>query len=153
MKIPYLPGKAKIPQTALGGGTVRYRPIMAVGISGPSGNWILDGLLDTGSDDTIFPEWVAAVIGLDMHQAIDQEIHLAGRGKPLRCRYWSTKLRLTDGLQETYEWNATVGFVAIPLKCPLLGQAGFLQYFDVTFQGADHGAILTPNWSFSGKRI
>jgi hypothetical protein len=84
-------------------------------------------------------------------QATGQDIILAGRGKPLRCRYLSAKLRVTDGIQETYAWDAVVGFVAIPLKCPLLGQAGFL-HFDVTFQGADHTAILTANWSFSGQR-
>jgi hypothetical protein len=124
---------------------------MAVRISGPGGTWIMDGLLDPGSDDTVFPGWVAPMIGLDLNQATGQDIILAGRGKPLRCRYLSAKLRVTDGIQETYAWDAVVGFVAIPLKCPLLGQAGFL-HFDVTFQGADHTAILTANWSFSGQR-
>ena len=153
MKIAYLAGKAKTPQPSLGGGLVRYRPIMAVRIGGPAGNWILDGLLDPGSDDTIFPEWVAPMIGADLNLAVDHHLHLAGRTHPLRCRYLSTILRITDGNQETYEWDAIVGFVAIPLKCPLLGQAGFLQYFDVVFRGADHHADLSPNASFAGKRI
>ena len=55
MKLAYLSGKAKKPQPSLGGALIRQRPIIAVGISGPAGSWILDGLLDTGSDDTIFP--------------------------------------------------------------------------------------------------
>jgi hypothetical protein len=77
---------------------------------------------------------------------------LAGRGKPIRCRYASVKLRITDGALETYEWDAILGFVAVPMKCPLLGNAGFLQFFDTALQGADHIANLTPNRSFSGKR-
>ena len=149
MKIAYLAGQAKTPQASLGGGLVRYRPIMAVRISGPNGSWILDGLLDSGSDDTIFPEWVAPMIGVDLATAIDQDIHLAGRGKPIRCRYASVKLRITDGALESYEWDAIIGFVAVPMRCPLLGQAGFLQ---VSFQGADRIGQLTPNWSFAGTR-
>ena len=153
MKIANLAGKAKTPQPSLGGGLVRYRPIMAIRVGGPAGSWILDGLLDPGSDDTIFPEWVAPVIGLDLSAAVDHHLHLAGRASPLRCRYFSTTLRITDGKQESYEWDAVVGFVAIPLKCPLLGQAGFLQYLDFNFRGADHIADLSPNASFAGKRI
>ncbi len=153
MNISYLSGKTKVPQPSLGGGTVRHRPITAVRISGPGGTWLLDGLLDSGSDDTIFPEWLAGIVGLDLHLATEQEIHLAGRAKPLRCRYLSAQLRITDGKQETYEWDGVVGFVAVPMKFPLLGQAGFLHYFDVSFLGADHMAVLIPNRSFQGKRI
>jgi hypothetical protein len=149
--IDYLAGRAKTPQPSLGGSMVRYRPIVAVRVTGPTGSWIMDGLLDSGSDDTIFPEWAAAIIGADLDTAVDQHLHLAGRANPLRCRYLSVTLRITDGKSETYEWDATVGFVAVPLKCPLLGHAGFLQYFDVKFQGSDHVVSLAPNSSFSGK--
>jgi hypothetical protein len=69
VKITYLPGKAQIPQPSLGGSIVRYRPITAVRISGPAASWILDGLLDSGSDDTIFPEWVAPMVGVDLATA------------------------------------------------------------------------------------
>jgi len=153
VKIHYLAGKAKTPQMTLGGGLIRYRPIMAVRISGPGGSYFLDGLLDTGSDETIFPEWVAAMIGVDLSLGADQEVHLAGRGKPIRCRYLSATILITDGKQETIEWEAVVGFVAVPLRCPLLGQAGFLEFFDVAFQGANHEAELIPNKSFSGRRF
>jgi hypothetical protein len=153
VKIVYLPGHAKTPQPSLGGALLRYRPITAIRISGPAGTWILDGLLDSGSDDTIFPEWVAPMIGLDLTAAIEQDIHLAGRGKPIRCRYASATLRIADGVLEAYEWNAIIGFIAVPMKCPLLGHAGCLQFFDVTFLGADHIAEISPNRSFAGKRI
>ncbi len=132
---------------------LRFRPITAVRVSGPCGSWILDGLMDSGSDDTIFPEWVAPMIGVDLAAAVEHPIHLAGRTKPIRSRYASAKLRITDGALETYEWDAIIGFVPVPMKCPLLGQAGFLQFFDATLLGADHVANLTPNRSFSGKRI
>jgi hypothetical protein len=153
VRVPYLAGKAKAAQPSLGGGMTRHRPIIAVRVTGPAGSWILDGLLDSGSDDTVLPEWLAAVIGIDLNLAVSLDVHLAGRGKPLRCRYHSITFRITDGKLESYEWDAIVGFVAVPLKYPLLGHAGFLQYFDLTLQGADHVATLVPNRSFAGKVI
>ncbi len=122
MNINYLAGKATKPQPSLHGNLIRFRPILAVRISGPSGSWLLDGLLDSGSDDTIFPEWVAAMIGADLESALEMDLHLAGRGKPIRCRYCEVRLKLTDGISESFDWKAIVGFVSVPLKCPLLGQ-------------------------------
>jgi hypothetical protein len=141
------------PQPSLRGALIRYRPIMAVRVSGPGGAWIVDSLLDSGSDDTIFPEWIAPMVGIDLNLAAALDIHLAGRGKPIRCRYHVATLRITDGKQETLQWGTMIGFVAVPLKCPLLGHAGFLEYFDVTFQGADHFVDLSANWAFPGTRI
>ncbi len=131
MRVRYLAGTAKTPQPSLGGGGVRYRPITAVRVSGPGGSWILDGLLDSGSDDTVFPEWVAPMIGVDLAQAVSLDIQLAGRGKPIRYRYCSIKLRITDGKQETYEWDAIVGFVAVPMKFPLFGAVRFVEFHRV----------------------
>jgi hypothetical protein len=112
-----------------------------------------DGVLDTGADDTVFPDWVAATIGLDLEHAEQRDVGLVGR-RSVRCSYVPAGLRISDGLRETYQWTAIIGFVASPLLArPLLGYAGFLQYFDAEFRGADCEAILTPNRSFPGVRI
>ena len=42
------------------------RPMIAVVIEGPSGRRLLDGLLDTGSDRTIFPQREAQVLGIPL---------------------------------------------------------------------------------------
>ena len=105
--------------------------------------------MDTGSDDTVLPEPIALAIGLDLSQAPQLVVNLAGRG-PVRCRYAQIRLLLTDSI-ETYEWDAVVGFVAVPLSQLLLGYAGFLQFFDADFRGADREVILTPNRSFPGR--
>lgn len=39
----------------LGGRTVRPRPVIAVTIVGPAGSRIREAILDTASDDTVFP--------------------------------------------------------------------------------------------------
>jgi hypothetical protein len=106
-------------------------------------------VLDTGADDTVFPDWVATTIGVDL----SRDVGLLGRGVVV-CSYLPAELRISDGKGETYEWTAVVGFVQQSLLArPLLGYAGFLQYFDADFRGADCEVILTPNRSFPGARI
>jgi hypothetical protein len=62
----------------------------------------LDGLLDTGSDDTVFEEWVAAAVGVDLSHAPERLVGLVGRSNLVRCRYAPVELRITDGIHETY---------------------------------------------------
>jgi hypothetical protein len=126
---------------------------VAVRVTGPSDTKLRDGLLDTGADDTVFTEALAALLGVDLRHAEERQLALAGRPQPIRCRYAHVRLRITDGLRETYEWTAVVGFAATPLSYNLLGHAGFLQYFDAEFRGADREVILTPNHSFPSDRV
>ena len=70
---------------------------------------------------------------------------------PIRCRYAAVKLRITEGVSETYEWDALVGFAPFPLLRNLLGFGGFLQFFDANFRGAAEEVILFPNAAFSGR--
>jgi hypothetical protein len=149
MRVPYMVGRAQRPQPALGGSLVRPRPMMPVQFSGPGGSVTRTSVLDTGADDTVLPEWIAAAIGLDLTGVQEYPIGLAGRA-PLQCRYVPVEMQISDGVHETYRWTAVVGFVdAQRLPRPLLGHAGFLQYFDADFRGADLEVILVPNRSFT----
>lgn len=150
MIVSYLPVTGTRPILSLGGSLTRYRPVMAVRITGPSDSRIRDGLLDTGADDTIFEDVLAPLIGVDLSQAKEKQVGLAGRPQPIRCRFAAVTLRITDGRNETYEWKAVVGFVSTRLNYNLLGHAGFLQYFDADFRGADYQVELTANRSLPG---
>ena len=75
MRVPYVLFVASTPQPSLGGGSVRARPILPVRVYGPAGDTLIDGFLDTASDDVILPAWVAPVIGIDLLPD-----HLVGRG-------------------------------------------------------------------------
>ena len=81
MKFPYVPAAVKDPIPSLGGGYTRPRPIIAVRVIRSTGTQLIDGLLDTGSDDTVLEEWVAALVGLDLTQAIHRDIGLVHRRK------------------------------------------------------------------------
>ena len=154
MRIPYLAVKARQPLPSRGGSLVHYRPILAVRLTGPADTKIRDCLPDTGADDTVFTETLAVLLGIDLLAAEERQISLVGRPQPLRCRYVPVLLRITDGVNETYEWTAVVGFVAGRLRYNLLGHAGFLQFFDANFRGEpDREVILTPKLSFPGKHI
>ena len=150
MIVPYTAFPSRNPFPTLGGRFTMPRSAMAVRIFGPTGSSLEDGLLDTGSDETVFPTHIAAKVGIDLSQVPIRKVHLAGRGI-VPCRNVAVRLRITDGFHETYEWTTLVAFTPIPLVRALLGYAGFLQYFDANFRGADEEVILFPNGSFPGQ--
>ena len=132
----------------LGGRWVRPRPYVIVSAIGPAGTVVREALIDSGSDDTVFPDSVATLLGLDLSQAPHGV--LAGIGqRPVQIRYARINLRLSDG-QEHREWLAWVGFTNQPLRRPLLGFAGFLQFFTATFHGDLEEVELTVNRLYPG---
>jgi predicted aspartyl protease len=114
---------------------------------GPTSTRPIDGLLDTGADDTIFPDLFAARIGVDLAGAPRGQATTADR-TPVLVRYAHVVLRLTDGT-ERREWPAWVGF-SPTIRSPLLGFAGFLQFFTATFHGDREQIELTVNGLYPG---
>jgi hypothetical protein len=148
MRFPYRLETSPRPVFALGGRWVRPRPVLLVTVIGPSATIARNALLDTGADDTIFPEAWAATLGLDLTQAPVGEAAGIGRaGFPVR--YAEVQLRITDG-KEFRDWPARVGFTSAALKRPLLGFAGFLQFFTATFRGDREEVELEINPLYPG---
>jgi hypothetical protein len=148
LRFPYQHFPVHHPRPSLGGQTQRPRPVIVVSLLGPQGIFCERALLDTGADDTVFPESVAAKIGVDLTTAPTG----SGGGVGLlgfTIRYAEVAFRVTDG-QEQREWKAWVGFTSAPLRRPLLGYAGFLNFFDATFFGQRQEVELTVNSAYSG---
>jgi hypothetical protein len=59
-------------------------------------------------------------------------------------------LRVADS-KERREWKAWVAFSPVPLRQPLLGFAGFLQYFTATFHGDREEVELAVNSLYPGS--
>src|SRR5262245_28474016 len=138
----------KHPVLTLGGRYVRPRPIITVTVIGPTNSRARDAILDTAADDTVFPEELAAKIGLDLGNAPQG----SGAGVGLvnaSLRYAEVALRITNG-HEQREWKAWVGFTPAKLQYPMLGFAGFLQFFDAHFRGALEKVELTANALYPG---
>jgi predicted aspartyl protease len=132
----------------LGGRWSRPRPLIPVAVIGPANTSAVDGHLDTGADDTVFSERLAARIGIDLTNApLGQATTATLANAPVR--YAQVTLRVTDG-KEQREWPAWVGFTPARLHSPLLGFAGFLQFFTATFRGDREEVELTINSFYPG---
>jgi hypothetical protein len=148
MRFSYVPVPVRGPRLTLGGGNIRHRPIIPVRLTGPGNFVVRDSLLDTGADETVVEEGIAAAIGLDLSQAPVETVSLVGRPQS-PCRYAIVELLTTD-IRETYRWPALVGFVPTRLPYQILGHAGFLQFFEAEFRGTAREVTLTPGPSFPG---
>jgi hypothetical protein len=138
----------KRPILPLGGRMVRPRPFLAVSLIGPAGTIVETAHLDSAADDCVFPSSLAVKIGVDLVNAPEGEA--AGVGKtPVALRYAQVKMRLVSG-QEWCEWPAWVAFTDAPLNRPLLGFAGFLQFFTATFHGDREAVELAVNGLYPG---
>jgi hypothetical protein len=133
---------------SLGGASLRYRPIVPIRAFGPLGSRLIDGCVDCGSDDTIFPLSVARKLAIDLQGAPQGQAHPID-GTVVAYHYATIMLRLSDGL-ESFEWSATVGFVDLPMRWALLGHAGFLDFFDAKLRGQQREISLIPNSAFPG---
>jgi hypothetical protein len=149
LRFPYQPVPMNHPVFPLGGRFSRPRPLLNVSVLGPAGAKVVRALLDTGADDTVFSDSLAAVIGLDLSNAPSHTFSGVGV-VPYTVRYALVTLRLTDGI-EYREWPAWVGFTVAVMKQPLLGFAGFLQFFTATFHGDREQVELTVNPLYPGQ--
>lgn len=134
---------------SLGGRWSRPRPMITVSLLGPRNTIPTEGLLDTGADDTVFPETIASLIGIDLTNAPQSQLTTATLTNAT-IRYAQVSLRVTDG-KEQREWPAWVGFTPAKLQSPLLGFAGFLQFFTATFHGDREEVELTVNSFYPGR--
>lgn len=150
MRFPYVDLPTRRPVYPLGGALVRPRPLVAVRVRGPSGAQSLTATLDSGSDDTLLPAYLAPRLGIDLTHAPAGEAGTVG-GPPVPYHYATASLRLSDGYEEC-EWEGIVGFVAAPMRWAILGNAGALQYFDLQLLGWHREALLIPNASFPGRQ-
>jgi hypothetical protein len=148
MRFLYSPLPVRQAVVSLGGRWVRPRPLLLITVVGPLGVYVRRGLLDTAADDSVFPEYAAAKIGIDLTNVPVGEASGVGAA-PVVVRYAAVELRLTDG-REFRTWPAWVGFTAAHLKQPLLGFAGFLQFFGAHFRGDREEVELEVNALYPG---
>jgi hypothetical protein len=64
-------------------------------------------------------------------------------------RFGAVRLELDDG-QETWSWPALVGFSPAPIRYPLLGQTGCLEFMNGNFRGEDKVLLLDTVPSYLG---
>lgn len=140
--------KGTTPHSPPSTATYRFRPLIPIAIGRPLRRWqTTKAVLDIGADDTIFPTAIMQLIGAVALP--DRGSRIIWQGKRFTIQYAQVRLFMADDVS-TYSWQATVAFTPAPLKYPLLGLAGCLQYFDARFRGADRTVELDANWSYPG---
>lgn len=94
------------------------------------------GLVDTGAENVLAADWLADLAGLDLQANADVALIGIG-GQTAEVRFVEVELRLhgPDAGGQVVSWRCDVGFVP-GWRAPfalVLGQAGFLDRFTVTF--------------------
>jgi hypothetical protein len=151
LRFPYLdePLTGTAPPSLPAGAAVRWRPLVPISIIGPGGlTWDFGrAVLDPAADDTVFPLDTAGRIGARLHP--DTGHRVRWRGQLYALRFADVELLLTDNVG-TWRWAAVVAFSPAPLRYPILGQSGCLQFMDARFFGLDLIVELATNRSFAG---
>lgn len=132
--------------------SVRWRPLVPVTIFGPTGKHRLfsRAVLDPSADDTVFPFAVASLLGVVLRPPSGHGLRWRGHSHPLR--FGDVQLQLSDGVQSC-RWPAVIAFSPAPIRYPILGLSGVLQFFDASFLGEDRIARLEANRSYPGTVV
>ena len=136
------------PRAALGGRSSVSRPLIPVTVIGSGGTHLLDGLVDSGADGILVPDYIASIIGVDLATAAQETTRGIG-GVRVTASYVDVTLRIADQ-HEQREWSAWVGFAPMNSRNAILGRAGFLQYFTASFHGDLEFVELTVNALYPG---
>jgi hypothetical protein len=124
--------------------TVRWRPLVPVRISNLHGVSFGFGraLIDPGADDTIFPLDVAILLKIPLYPPTAHAMRW--RGGLYALSFGDVELALMDDTGTALRWNATIGFTKAPIRYPLLGVAGCLQFFNANLLGEDRVVEIEP---------
>jgi hypothetical protein len=91
---------------------------------------------------------LAALIGLQFRPGPKHFVRWRGQRYPLE--YAPVEFELSDG-SETWRWPAVIGFSEAPIRYPLLGVAGSLEFMDVTFRGGEKELTIEANALYPGS--
>ena len=95
-------------------------------------------LLDTGALHNRFAAWIAEAAGIDLAGADEERIGVGGVLATARAAH--VQLRLADTTWETPVWFCDPW----PFAFCLVGQEGFLRWFDVLIKAATYELEISP---------
>lgn len=137
-------------QSPLDGATEVFRPEIPVRLIGSRGDVYVLGLLDTGSDSIVMGRGIAERIGACLSRKKLWRVHGFG-GQSLPAVRGAVDVEIVHR-GESLCWTVPISVVTYDDpdqdEVLLLGQTGFLEFFDVRFFGAEHLLKLKPNAQF-----
>lgn len=145
MKFPYQ--HYRTPPSLLDGSEELWRPEIPLHLIGKTGELFTYGLLDTGADGVLISRSIADDVGIGRDESSRWDVRGVS-GESLEAVLGHVEIEVMDH-QESVCWLMPVGVVTFDDPANndivLLGQTGFLQYFDTRFLGAKHFVELLPN--------
>lgn len=125
------------------------RPEIPITVIGPAGSATYLALVDTGSDNTIFPKSIAEDLGIPV---------AAARGSPASV-FGGNRVELLAGTADLHlavdggslAWRTSLYFFEFRSseeETCILGHAGFLDYFTAIFDGREGMLTLLANEDF-----
>ena len=139
------------PSPAFGGG-VLYRPEIPLRVIGQAGDANFFALVDTGADGTLIPRSLGERIGVAINDRQATPVRGFSGYEQVPVAPGRVTLELRQG-KTVYRWAATVGFVDFATdeaEQAILGHAGCLDYFVVTFDGGRHELEIELSDRFAG---
>jgi hypothetical protein len=154
LTFPYAdePLQGPVPLTLPPTATVRWRPLIPIRVIAGNGQFVTTdrALLDTGADDSIFAMKFATQMGLKLRPVTSHS--LRWRGQTYALRYGDVELELSDATGQVWRWPALVAFSPAPLRYPILGNCGCLEFFDALFRGAARVVERETNPAYPGTK-
>ena len=120
-----------------------FRPLLALFVTGPSGTWLIDGLLDTGADSTLLPPAWAGRLGLDLGSLPVAKTIQSATGQSVTCKLTNLVMELRRDSTRLC-WTAEVALPTDAIPKPHWGFRGFLEFFTVSFDGPNRWVTLAP---------
>ena len=143
----------EIPKSPLDGATEIYRPEIVVHLIGEAGEIYCLGLVDSGADSVVIGQTIARQIGVKLQPKHRWPVH-GFSGHTLEAVLGHVEVEIVSRT-ESFCWQLPVAVVTYPdlvsEETVVLGQSGFMEYFDVRLLGDAHVVELKPNASFPKK--
>ncbi len=120
-------------------GTLRKAPFIPIHVTDRDGKQlVVNGLIDSGADNTVVPKELAELLGLSEKR----ELETAGIGGKVKVK--EAKMTITVvGAREKYSFNVPVLVMQESGSVPLLlGRNGFFENFHVTFRQDEEKIML-----------
>ncbi len=131
----------RIPYTQVGPDL--FRPLLPVIIHSTAAAWLVEGLLDPGSDLTLLPLQWAARLGVDYQSLSPGGAVTSATGELVPWRTWQLDFDVRRDMERIC-WRADVAVTTDKITRPHWGFKGFLQYFRAEFDGPNLVVTLTP---------
>lgn len=130
----------RFPTMALDG---LQRPVVPIMLESPGRRrLIVDALVDTGSDVTLFPEGFAAALDINL-DGLPEKPLTSALGVIANYRESEVFLELRRD-SESVRWRTSVGFLPLKMGYSILGTNGFFEFFHLGYNAGDSWIDLIP---------